>query len=268
MPHALSDLSMLQPLRHARFRHLWLANLLSNLGSWTQTIAVAWHVASLSPSAALTSLLQTATAAWQAMPIVLPVLLAQWRCARQRRLVLCAAAIFCAAKAHAALLPLLVRLVQQADAGRFGVLKGALGGGAVLASVMLPQLRRLASKRTLLAAALAAYGAMLAMIGATVSSGGQILLTLGGGAAWSTIVTTLNAAAAALAGCRGTARASILAIYIFMIAAGQTAGGALWGQLAGLAGIVPALISRARPCWPAPASRFCPPTSWSRHDLI
>jgi len=50
-----------RPLRHARYRSIWLANLVSNLGTWIQTFASAWLVASLSKSAAITSLVQTAT---------------------------------------------------------------------------------------------------------------------------------------------------------------------------------------------------------------
>ncbi|WP_426113651.1 MFS transporter [Massilia sp. PWRC2] len=50
-----------QPLRHVRYRHLWCANLLSNLGSWIQTFASAWMIASMSHSASTTSLVQTAS---------------------------------------------------------------------------------------------------------------------------------------------------------------------------------------------------------------
>ncbi|WP_229440780.1 MFS transporter [Massilia sp. BSC265] len=50
-----------RPLRHARFRNIWLANMVSNMGTWIQTFASAWLVASLSGSAAITSLVQTAT---------------------------------------------------------------------------------------------------------------------------------------------------------------------------------------------------------------
>lgn len=50
-----------RPLRHARYRRIWLANLVSNLGTWIQTFASAWLVASLSQSASITSLVQTAT---------------------------------------------------------------------------------------------------------------------------------------------------------------------------------------------------------------
>lgn len=54
-------ISIFQPLRHARFRQLWLANLLSNLGSRMQAFAAAWQIASLSHSPQLTALVQTAT---------------------------------------------------------------------------------------------------------------------------------------------------------------------------------------------------------------
>jgi predicted MFS family arabinose efflux permease len=61
-----------KPLRHARYRRLWTANLISNLGSWTQTFVSAWLIASLSHSASTTTLVQTATY----VPIFLFALLA------------------------------------------------------------------------------------------------------------------------------------------------------------------------------------------------
>ncbi len=50
-----------QPLRHARYRRLWTANLVSNLGTWIQTFASAWLIASMAHSASTTSLVQTAS---------------------------------------------------------------------------------------------------------------------------------------------------------------------------------------------------------------
>jgi MFS family permease len=50
-----------RPLRHPLYRRLWCANLVSNLGTWVQTFASAWLVASSSHSAAATSLVQTST---------------------------------------------------------------------------------------------------------------------------------------------------------------------------------------------------------------
>ena len=49
------------PLRHLRYRQLWLANLISNLGTWTQTFASAWLIATVSTSASTSTLVQTAT---------------------------------------------------------------------------------------------------------------------------------------------------------------------------------------------------------------
>lgn len=63
---------LFKPLRHARYRRLWTANLVSNLGTWTQTFASAWLIASLSHSASTTTLVQTATY----VPIFLFALLA------------------------------------------------------------------------------------------------------------------------------------------------------------------------------------------------
>lgn len=54
---------MLQPLRHRRFRQLWLANLASNLGTWMQTFAAAWLVASSTSAPQLAALVQAASCA-------------------------------------------------------------------------------------------------------------------------------------------------------------------------------------------------------------
>jgi len=53
-----SSNSLLLPLRHSRFRQLWLANLLSSLGTWMQAFAVSWEIASVSHSALMLSLFQ------------------------------------------------------------------------------------------------------------------------------------------------------------------------------------------------------------------
>ena len=61
MPSEPHTVSPFQPLRHARFRQLWLANMLSNVGSRMQAFAAAWQIATLSHSPQLTALVQTAT---------------------------------------------------------------------------------------------------------------------------------------------------------------------------------------------------------------
>ncbi len=56
-----------EPLRHGAFRSLWSAQLASNIGSWMQTVGAQWLMLSLTSSATLLSLIQSAAS--------LPVLL-------------------------------------------------------------------------------------------------------------------------------------------------------------------------------------------------
>jgi hypothetical protein len=56
-----SDLSTWAPLRSSLFRALWLAALVSNFGIWMQNVGAAWLMTSLSHSATLVALVQTAT---------------------------------------------------------------------------------------------------------------------------------------------------------------------------------------------------------------
>ena len=51
-----------EPLRFRVFRMLWIAALVSSIGSWMQLVASAWLMTSLTASAAMVALLQTASA--------------------------------------------------------------------------------------------------------------------------------------------------------------------------------------------------------------
>src|SRR3989449_9569477 len=55
------------PLSHPVFRALWIASLISNVGTWMQNVGAAWTMTSLSPSPLMVALVQSATS--------LPVLL-------------------------------------------------------------------------------------------------------------------------------------------------------------------------------------------------
>lgn len=48
------------PLRQAVFRSIWVAALVSNIGTWMQNVGAAWLMTDLSHSATLVSLVQTA----------------------------------------------------------------------------------------------------------------------------------------------------------------------------------------------------------------
>jgi MFS family permease len=49
------------PLQQAVFRSIWIATVVSNVGTWMQSVGVAWLMTSLTPSPLLVALMQTAT---------------------------------------------------------------------------------------------------------------------------------------------------------------------------------------------------------------
>jgi MFS family permease len=49
------------PLSHPLFRALWIASLVSNIGTWMQNVGAAWAMTSLSPSPLMVALVQSAT---------------------------------------------------------------------------------------------------------------------------------------------------------------------------------------------------------------
>ncbi len=58
------------PLQRPAFRALWLATVVSNVGTWMHDVGAAWLMTSLSPSATMVALVQTATS----LPMFLLVL--------------------------------------------------------------------------------------------------------------------------------------------------------------------------------------------------
>src|SRR5512133_4351896 len=56
-----SSVSAWSPLEHSVFRGIWIATVVSNLGTWIQNVGAAWLMTSLSPSALMVALIQTAT---------------------------------------------------------------------------------------------------------------------------------------------------------------------------------------------------------------
>jgi Transmembrane secretion effector len=49
------------PLLYTWFRWLWIASVVSNIGTWMQNVGAAWLMTELAPSALLVTLVQTAT---------------------------------------------------------------------------------------------------------------------------------------------------------------------------------------------------------------
>src|SRR5262245_51176298 len=56
-----SETSPWSPLRQVVFRSIWTAAVVSNIGTWMQSVGTAWLMTSLTPSPLLVALMQTAT---------------------------------------------------------------------------------------------------------------------------------------------------------------------------------------------------------------
>jgi MFS family permease len=63
-------LSAWSPLREPLFRALWIAAVVSNIGTWMQNVGAAWLMTSLAPSPTMVALVQAATS----LPVVLVAL--------------------------------------------------------------------------------------------------------------------------------------------------------------------------------------------------
>jgi len=50
-----------RPLRHATFRAMWIASVVSNIGTWMHTVAAGWLMTTMAASPLLVALVQTAT---------------------------------------------------------------------------------------------------------------------------------------------------------------------------------------------------------------
>ena len=64
------SVSVWSPLRHSVFRALWIASIVSNIGSWMQDVGESWLMTSLTLSPFLVALVETAGS----LPVVLAAL--------------------------------------------------------------------------------------------------------------------------------------------------------------------------------------------------
>ncbi len=58
---AAARLTLLTPFTYGLFRAIWLASVVSNIGTWMQNVAGVWLVTTLTTSALLVALMQAAT---------------------------------------------------------------------------------------------------------------------------------------------------------------------------------------------------------------
>ncbi len=157
------------------------------------------------------------------------------------RVLLRAMLFFIPASCVWALLPLVSRQEIGGGASGYGILLGAVGGGAILGALIMPALRKRLSVEGLAAGA---TGVMAFAMGALAFAGdvatGAAILTFVG-VAWITSLTTLNATAQSVL--PNWVRGRGLAIYLTVFFGAMTAGSVLWGWVAQTTSLNTALLA-------------------------
>lgn len=142
-----------------------------------------------------------------------------------------------------ALLPLIATSRLGLGSGGYGLLLGALGVGAIGGGLILPQARARLSANALVAVASLTYAAALAAVVLSRDLVLTVLVLLPAGMAWIAFLANVNAALQIFL--PGWVRARGLSVYQMVLFGAQAAGAAVWGVVAGWAGLVPAFLISA-----------------------
>ena len=163
------------------------------------------------------------------------------RTSQELHVVLLRAAIFFLfASCVWALLPLVARQMLEGSAGFYGVLLGAVGGGAVAGAFALPALRqRLDPDRLLLAASLCT-AIVIGCLALAPPRWLAVLLLLVLGVGWITALTTLSGVAQSVL--PNWVRGRGLAVYLMVFNGAMAAGSFGWGLVAQVVGVPLALL--------------------------
>lgn len=154
-----------------------------------------------------------------------------------------AAGFFVFASAMTALLPLVVRGEMKLGAGSYGILLGCIGIGAIGGALWLPSLRARHDRDTLVLTATLACAASLLGLAHLRQLAWLAPVMLMNGAAWITVLSSLQIAAQTAV--PAWVRARALALYIVVFSLGMASGSLLWGGLAQRASIPLALTVAA-----------------------
>ncbi|MGO9727821.1 MAG: MFS transporter [Streptosporangiaceae bacterium] len=160
-----------------------------------------------------------------------------------QRVLLRGALFLVPASALWALLPLIATRRLGLGSGGYGVLLAALGVGAIGGAYILPQIRARLSANALAAAASLIYASALAAVALSRNLALTILVLLPAAVAWTAFLSNVNAALQLFL--PRWVRARGLSVYQMVLFGAQAAGAAIWGVVAGAAGLVPAFLIAA-----------------------
>jgi MFS family permease len=140
-----------------------------------------------------------------------------------------------------ALLPLVVRQQLALGPAAYGMMLAALGAGALLGAMLLPRLRNRISLETLINSNIALFG-MVTIASALLRSYPLLLVVLlSGGTAWIILLSMLNVSARRVV--PGWVEARAIAAYLLVFQGGTALGSLLWGAVAAQIGLQSCLLS-------------------------
>ena len=186
-------------------------------------------------------------AAAQAPERFLPALRAGGRYVRYspitRRILLRLGLFVAPATAIWALLPLVARDVLGLGAEGYGLLLGALGGGAIAGAFALPQISTRLSPNRMLAGASIIYALVMAVLVTVRHPLPACLVLIPAGAAWVAVVAELNSTIQLFL--PGWVRGRGLAAYQIVLFGSQAVSALVWGLLANWGGLVETFVVAA-----------------------
>ncbi len=150
---------------------------------------------------------------------------------------------FFTSTALVALLPLVARGLHGGGAGTFTLLLAAMGSGAIVATLFLPQLRRELSRDALVLSSAAVQSVAMLVIAFTPYTWVAVPAMLFAGAAWITTANTLSVSAQM--GLPDWVRARGMSMYQMAIMGASAAGAAVWGQVATISSVQLSVILAA-----------------------
>jgi quinol monooxygenase YgiN len=166
-----------------------------------------------------------------------------WQSSRLRAILLRISLYFLHSTALLALLPLVARSLPGGQAGTFTVLLASMGGGAIVAALLMPRIRAWLplQERVLVGTAIQAAAAVVVAFAPNIYVAVPAMVL--SGTAWITVANSLTVAAQMAL--PDWVRARGMSIYQMALMGSTAVGAALWGQVATWAGIQVALAISA-----------------------
>ena len=153
-----------------------------------------------------------------------------WHSSRMRAVMLRIALFFLHSTALMALLPLVARGLPGGRAGTFTVLLAAMGAGAIIAALLMPQIRRRLPLQPRVLAGTVVQALAAVVVGFAPNVYVAVPAMVLAGAAWITVANSLTVAAQM--SLPDWVRARGMSVYQMALMGSTAAGAALWGQVA------------------------------------